>query len=127
MFPKHQQGFGLPTAIFIITVLAVLAISIGRLGFISGETFIREVQSTRAFYSAESGAQLAAVYALHEPALAMPSCNNNFISDLSLNSCTVNVTCESIYSGTVYTFVSTATCGSGSDLAQRRIMIRVQP
>lgn len=52
----RQRGIGLPAAIFIITVMALIAVAINLLVQQNAETFEEEVNLARAFYAAESGA-----------------------------------------------------------------------
>ncbi|WP_237132968.1 hypothetical protein [Pseudohongiella sp. O18] len=58
-FPYKQRGIGLPAAIFVITLMAVIAVSINYLVSQNAETFEEENRLTRAFYAAESGAGFA--------------------------------------------------------------------
>lgn len=130
---KNQAGFGLPSAIFIIVIMALIVAAMNQLNEINAAAFGREWLSMKAFYAAESGAQLAATYALNSTQI-MPTCDNNFISALNLTanglaSCEVNVVCsvQTVTSQTYYTFTSTGSCGSGIDQASRIIQIRLQP
>jgi len=60
----RQRGFGLPLAVFIITVLALIGAAMVALTRTGQESVASEIQSIRAFYAAESGAQLALVAVL---------------------------------------------------------------
>tara|TARA_R110002072_G_scaffold136124_2_gene278046 strand:- start:1371 stop:1823 length:453 start_codon:yes stop_codon:yes gene_type:complete len=55
----RQQGVGLPAAIFVITLMATIAIGVNLLVSQNAETFEEEIRLTRAFYAAESGANFA--------------------------------------------------------------------
>ena len=62
MFPEtmiKQKGLGLPAAIFVITVLAVIITAMSSIQTRSGQSLSLQANSYRAFYAAESGAQLA--------------------------------------------------------------------
>lgn len=129
---KHQQGLGLPSAIFLILVMTLLLAAINRINESSATAHGREWLSIRAFYAAESGAQLAAIYQL-TPEVA-PACNANFINNLSLNtigltSCRINVSCEEkmVNATSYFTLTSTGVCGSGIDSATRAVQIRLAP
>ena len=56
---RSQQGIGLAAAIFVITLMGVLALGINLLVTQNSETFVEEASLTRAFYAAESGAGFA--------------------------------------------------------------------
>lgn len=129
----RQAGFGLPSAIFIIVIMALIVAAMNQLNEINAAAFGREWLSMKAFYAAESGAQLAATYALNTTQ-TLPTCDNNFISGLSLTasglgSCEVNVVCsvQTVSSQAYYTFTSTGSCGNGIDQASRIVQIRLQP
>lgn len=130
---NRQSGFGLPSAIFIIVIMALIVAAMNQLNEMNAAAFGREWLSMKAFYAAESGAQLAATYALNSTQV-MPTCDTNFINMFNftangLSSCNVNVACtvQSVASETYYTFTSTGSCGSGIDQASRIIQIRLQP
>ena len=55
-FASSQSGIGLPAAIFIITTMALIAVAINLLVRENAETFVEEINLSRAFYAAESGA-----------------------------------------------------------------------
>ena len=128
---KKQEGIGLPAAIFVITLMAGIAVAINLLVEQNAESFTEDLNFTRAFYAAESGAGFAMntifppeeypTYATTaECADVVPSVYN-FIVD-GINQCSASVTCEWIMiSGTNYaTIESTGTCG---DVA-RSIQVR---
>ena len=121
---KSIQGFGLPAAIFIITVLSMIVAAISSLGESSSVAFGQDINSIKAFYAAESGAEigLARRFAVTG---ASAGCTANIYANSSgltgLNGCTVTVDCSSVLVDGIdyYTLISTATCGNGSDAAQR--------
>ena len=135
MFPsvsiQNQKGLGLPSALFLIVIMVLIVASINQINELSAEAYGREWLSQRAFYAAESGAQIAATHILNtsEPS---PACNNSFISNLSLatpglSTCIVNVECSSLVvsSETFLTLTSNGACGTGPDQASRIIQVRL--
>lgn len=131
--PRHSQqlGIGLPAAIFVITVMAGIAVAINLLVEQNAETYVEEINLTRAFYAAESGAGIAMntlfppedypIYPTPADCVAAPAREYSFTVD-GLNQCVAAVTCSAVtISGTVYaTIESTGTCG---DVA-RTIQVR---
>jgi MSHA biogenesis protein MshP len=57
--PERQRGIGLPAAIFVITIMATLAVAINALISDNARLVQEEIQLTRAFYAAESVAGVA--------------------------------------------------------------------
>ncbi|MDX1695073.1 MAG: hypothetical protein R3208_15005, partial [Ketobacteraceae bacterium] len=116
-----QKGFGLPMAIFIITVMAFIAVAINELSDDSGSITGTNALSVRAFYAAESGANIALTL-MFPPAgggnlcTSSPIVNNLNFSAGGLSQCAVTVTCGINTSGavTTYRLTSTGTCGSGN-------------
>ena len=123
-----QKGLGLPAAIFVITLLAIIAVAINSLLSQNASTFAEDVSYTRAFYAAESGANFG------ENHLFPPDDYPNygaggacwggtktytFEAD-GLNQCTADVTCETVtVSSTDYfTVVSKGTCNGVSRAVQ---------
>jgi len=128
--PQKQKGAGLPIALFIITVLALLVVGMGQLQERSGQAVSLQIQSQRAFYAAESGAQVAV-----RNALVSGTCDAN--SSISfdvpgLSSCSASLECESIKPTIdredvfVYSITSSGQCGAGADQATRVIEVRVR-
>lgn len=127
----RQKGLGLPSALFLIVVMILIVTAINQLNEISAAAYGREWLSIRAFYAAESGAQISAVRALN-PAQSLGVCDSGFISNQSLtssglNGCQVSVVCSSqtVASETYLTFTSTGVCGNGVDEANRVIQVRL--
>lgn len=143
---KKQRGAGLPVAIFIITVLALVTVALTQLEEGSGVGFSVDVNSMRAFYAAESGGQVG-MNQLFPPGAASTSCaagffvaNDNRATSPSLNFsamgvppaglalCKVWVQCGfvTVGSDTFYTLTSTGRCGNGLDEATRVITLRAR-
>ena len=129
----RQQGAGLPMAIFLITVMALIVTTIAQLQQSSGEMEALDILSTRAFYAAESGAQIGLVKALGEDdeGKKTRSCFNQFEPDFDqsgLNGCSAVVSCESEGAPNPATVVITSegACGSGNSIASRTVKVKAQ-
>lgn len=129
---KHQSGAGLPIALFIITVLALLVIGMAQLQQSSGESVSLQIQSQRAFFAAESGAQVGVREVLEASSCSAISGQITF-SVPGLAGCQATLGCESVtedISGpggdTVYTIESQGQCGAGPDQANRVVEVRVR-
>jgi len=127
---NRQKGIGLPATVFIIVILSLIVVAMSDLTESSSLGFGQDYHSMRAFYAAESGAQIA----LNRIFVGGETCNNS-LADIDfdaggdnpgLNNCIAVLECSSDpVSGTEYrTFTSTATCGSGFEQAQRSIEVR---
>ncbi len=129
---SRQSGAGLPLAIFIITVLALIVVTITQLQQGTAEMEIQDLQSTRAFYAAESGAQAALVLLFPPDGSAGASCSvpiyQNTFSVPGLNGCSASVSCseDNLGSTTYYTLISEGSCGSGLDQGRRFVEVRAQ-
>lgn len=126
-----QQGVGLPAAIFIITVMALIAAAVTQLVSQNAQTYSEAVNLTRAFYAAESGAGFAmnTIFPPEDYASSYPNLNKcpaaatvyNFVSP-GLNQCSATVTCTSITtSGSTFaTIESEGMCGD----VERTVQVR---
>jgi len=130
--PAGMQGVGLPATIFIISVLALIVVALSDLNESSALGFGQSYQSQRAFYAAESGAQIA----LNRIFVGGTACNNS-LADINfesgganpgLNSCSADLSCTQVsVAGTdYYTVTSIGQCGSGFDQAERSIQVRAR-
>lgn len=134
MCPKHisnkerQRGIGLPATIFIITVLALIVVAMAELNQSSSQAFAQSFQSQKAFYAAESGAQVA----LNRIFVGAIACNSA-IADINfasagdgLQDCVADLDCSQVTVSGVnyYTVSSTASCGSGFSQATRSVEVR---
>ena len=116
-----QAGIGLPAAIFVITLLAAIAVAINQLVNQNAQTYEAEINLTRAFYVAESGAGFGMntiyppeefpAYGTTAECVAGPR-TYNFIVD-GINNCTARVSCTLVtISGRRYATVeSEGSCG----------------
>jgi len=127
---SHQSGIGLPAAIFVITLMAVVAVAVNQLVSQNAQTFEEELNLTRAFYAAESGAGFAmntvfppeeySAYATTAECVATERDYNFTVA--GLNQCSATVTCTSVTIGTnnYATIQSEGTCGD----VERTVQIR---
>lgn len=125
--PAAQAGLSLATAIFVITVMALLAALIFQLVRNNAETTQEEILLVRAFYAAESGVQLE-LNKVFPPDGAAGSCaagpNAYDFADEGLNGCAAETSCSALVvsAETYYTVRSTGTCGDVS----RTVQVRAQ-
>ena len=137
MYPERsvykQTGAGLPVALFVITVLALLVIGMAQLQESSGKAISLQIQSQRAFFAAESGAQLAVAEVLDSgDCSGVPAVLDFTVG--ALRECRALLVCSAsdpyAIGGSggdrVLTIVSTGQCGGGEDLATRRVEVRVR-
>lgn len=130
-----QRGAGLPIAIFIITVLALLVAGMAQLQESSGQSVSLQIQSQRAFFAAESGAQVGVADALAD-ANACPADTTTgwtvAFSAAALAGCEARISCSSAVTAgiggnsgdRVYSLGSTGECGGGPDKAERVVEVR---
>ena len=116
-----QDGIGLPAAIFVIPLIAVIVIGINLLVSQNAQIYQEEINLIRAFYAAETGAGIGMntiyppeeypTYGATAECAAGPQVYN-FIVD-GLNNCSASVTCTQVtISGSNYATVeSDGTCG----------------
>ncbi|CAH0534467.1 hypothetical protein VST7929_02400 [Vibrio stylophorae] len=122
---RHQRGNMLVLIVFILVVMASLAIAMMRINASSVDTTTKEVMATRAWFAAQSGADWAltrlfplsggpAVCQYHNlsaPSTKMPGATG-------LYGCAVQVSCTSTevidrdQRYTAYRILSTGTCGT---------------
>ena len=130
-FCLKQRGAGLPVAIFIITVLALIVIGMAQLQQSSGDAVSLQIQSQRAFYAAESGAQIAVRKVLEADSCGAISSPLIFGAG-ALSDCSAALDCESVSAAiggggnTVFTIESVGQCGAGPDGARRIVEVRVR-
>lgn len=128
----RQRGAGLPLALFIIVVLALVVAAMAEMQRGSGEMSSLQIQSQRAFYAAESGAQIALSRLMPPDGSAGASCTATFyqrtFSQPGLSGCSVTVTCrlDTVSGVNYYTLDSAGLCGNGLDQATRAIEVRAQ-
>ena len=108
----------MPVVIFILVIMTLLATAMVRLSTTGALSIASEVQSNRAFYAAESGAQWA-MNQLFPPAggggvcFASPSSLN--FTTAGLNGCSASVSCvnSGVFNASTHFIVtSTGSCGN---------------
>jgi len=132
MYPNNlkikQMGMGLPVALFIITIMSLIAVAVNRLGESSSQAYSQNVLSARAFYAAESGAQLRAqgVISAMPCACGLDQTYTFAAAITGLSGCSAATACTSIVANTetYCTIISIGTC-DGSN-AQRTIEVRLK-
>jgi MSHA biogenesis protein MshP len=119
---------GLVGVIFLIVVVALLALAMTRMLEVDAKIYSYEILSLKAFYAAESGAQLGA-NRVFPPTGASVCANQTFtFTDFALGHCTATVTCQSLdVSGqTYYALESEGLCTGGDVLARRTVQVRLK-
>ncbi|WP_166266199.1 hypothetical protein [Marinobacter caseinilyticus] len=129
----HQSGAGLPVALFVMTVLALLVVGMGQVQQSSGQAIGLQVQSQRALFAAESGAQAGVAEVLSGGACSSVTLSRSYSVD-GLDGCGATLTCNAVTAElngkspaqTIFTIVSTGRCGAGQDLSERVVEVRVR-
>lgn len=130
--PARQRGAGLPLALFIIVVLALVVAAMAEMQRGSGEMSSLQIQSQRAFYAAESGAQVALSQLMPPGGSTGASCTAPFyqrtFTQPGLGGCSATVACraDKVSGVNYYTLDSVGLCGNGIDQAKRAVEVRVQ-
>ena len=127
---KKQAGAGLPIAIFIVTVLSLIVLGISQLQESASKAISLQIQSQRAFFAAESGAQVVLADIMPDDKNTPVSCSSSSpvyipFDSAGLGNCNASVSCSDDHNP-VITLESTGECGSGAELAARTIKVRVQ-
>ncbi len=130
---RSQRGLGLPTAIFVITVMAFLAVAINQLVESNAQSAGEELLLIRAFYAAESGIQLGLnqTFPPVDPEtgacpglLPGPPLVVGPFTEQGLAGCSAQLVCETteVDDSTYYTLRSTGSCGA----VRRTIQVRAR-
>lgn len=118
--PRHQAGFALVSAIFLIVVLAALGAFMVTIGGVQHTTTSQAVLAARAYFGAKAGLD----WGIHQviPAGVCPVPASFSPAGAGLNGITVNVNCTSPAANVFY-IQSTAQFGTfgTADFAQRRL------
>jgi MSHA biogenesis protein MshP len=135
LFPvggKHERGFALVAAVFIVVVLALLGIMMVTIGGMQRATTSAAAQGARAYHAARSGIEWGAFQAVVASSCAATTTIP--LSVAGLDGFTVTVGCTSTSHRerappeyNVYVITSTATSGAfgEADYVSRRIQITV--
>jgi MSHA biogenesis protein MshP len=129
MYPDKQRGIGLIAALFLIVVVASLAVGVASLVRTGSAGYAQDVLGYKAFLAAESGAQLA-LNRLYAPVGAGSCANRVFALDsVGLNGCSAATTCSSVTvaGAQQYDVGSAGRCATAADAAERRIVVRALP
>ena len=133
-----QQGSALVIAIFIMVVLMMLGTTLVRMLSSSAETIAYEVLGTRAYLSAQSGAQfrMQQLFPLNSANTDAVECDDlpantvpNFGSAEGLHNCIVSeLTCTDFTheNVTYYTITSTGQCSIDNEVTSRTIEIEAR-
>ena len=128
-----QSGFGLPMALFVITVLAIIVTSMGSMQQMNAESGALHIQGERAFYAAESGLEAALNVLIPPDGNGGRSCGlvPFFEVDFDvpgLRGCEVSVVCSqmNIEGESLFTLHSVGRCGVGMDQATRTLELRAR-
>ena len=130
-YKRAQRGFSLPIAIFILVIMALIGAAMVTIMQNGQQSVSTAVLSTRAFFSAQSGAQIALgqLFPLNAGTANCPASypTINFTAP-GLAGCTAAVSCSSstIGSKTYYTLNSTGTCDVSSTRAARQIRVQAR-
>ncbi len=125
--PKFKQaGIGLPVAIFIITIMSLIAAAVNQIGTTSSYSYSQNLLSSRAFYAAESGAQLRTQSILSTTPCSCDSDVTYTFTVTGLNLCSAETICTQFdaNSETFCTIESIGRCDSGN--AQRTVEVRIK-
>ncbi|WP_299019229.1 MSHA biogenesis protein MshP [uncultured Photobacterium sp.] len=129
MYRRRQQGSALVVAIFVITVMAVMAAALIKINWSQSDTTTREVLGARAWLAANSGIEwgLNRLFPIGDPS-AIGACDNTnppFANTADFHDCRITVGCKLVdvtYDGETvsqYHLESTGSCGSGIFEVQR--------
>lgn len=119
---SKQRGSALMVAVFVMTVMAVMAAAMIRIDWSGQTTTTREVLATRAWFAAHSGNEylLSRLFPLGQSTADASVCQGQPIRglDAALFQCrSLTLRCETFEVGTTpyqqYYLTATATCGSG--------------
>lgn len=123
-FHKRVKGFGLPTAIFIIVIMSLIALVVTRQSQISAELYGRNYISTQALLAAQAGIELNLTELTRTGSSCLSSPIN--LTNAGLQDCAVGVVCQTqSVSGLTFTEVtSTGRCGQNDFASQRQIRVK---
>ena len=123
----RQSGISLITAIFLLTIVALLVVYITNIRVVQQTTTLYGVQGARAIHAARSGIE----WGIYESLVATPGCPAT--TTLNIDAFSVEVRCsetshrEGATDVVTYQLVSTATTGTFGtlDYVQREIQAKV--
>ncbi len=122
-----QHGVSLILVLFLLVVVSLLAAAMAQLNRGGSNAVSLEIQSTRALFAAESGAQAEAmlIFPINGAPTCPPADFSNTFPASGLSGCSTATTCNSLQAAgrILFTVTSIGQCGSGNDYARRRITI----
>ncbi|MGL5046059.1 MAG: MSHA biogenesis protein MshP [Shewanella sp.] len=133
--PARQRGSALIIAVFVITVMFLLASALINIVQDGDIGLTQEVWGTRAFAAANSGADaaLAQLFPLNAAANATATCTSVSSSwtppdVVGFHACAVTVSCNAYKVGAVtqYRINSTAVCESGETRVSRQVEVEAR-
>ena len=128
----------MPLALFILVGLGALALTISRLSSGQFSSAVQETLSVQAFYAAESASQVAVNRILFNATskadadLNCASVNSTSLNYTAtgLNDCSAQLSCTIVNNtgetATIYQVETTATCGGGNLIGERRLVTAVR-
>lgn len=120
-----QKGISMAFLLFTIIIVSLLAAALMKLNSQSSLSVAHQVIATRAFFAAESGANLqaSAVFPVNGAAGTCANANYNFTTT-GLNGCSATTTCSArlINSINFYAISSQGVCNAGQPLQATRIV-----
>jgi len=128
LVPGRQRGMGLVGAVFLIVVVSLLGLAMSRMLATDAVIYSYEILSLKAFYTAESGAQLGANRVLPPTGAGSCSARTFTFQDAPMASCEAVVACAAtlVNSDTYYTLTSVGTCTAGDTSAVRTVQVRLK-
>lgn len=141
-FSKHQRGFSLVSAMFLLIVLALLGVAMLAVSGAQHNTQALDLNGTRAYQAGQAGLEWGMMQVLDpagtNPNLALatpqaPGCFASTTLNLAFGpasfstvvTCAVTTTTESNRQIAVYTLTSTASSGAGSNAIERQVTATV--
>ena len=129
-YPAKQAGISMAFLLFTIIIVSLLAAALMRLNSQSNVSNAHQVIATRAFFAAESGANIQAL-GIFPVAGGGGSCSNTTysFSISGLNGCTASINCSTltINAKSYYQITSIGQCNAGQDFqATRTVVVRLK-
>jgi len=124
-----QAGISLAILLFIIVVLALLSAALVNINSQSVSSNAHQVIATRAFFAAESGANLQSLRIFPISGISVCSNENFSLSSVGLSGCEVQTQCSSfnVNGRDFYRVISQGQCNLGQTFqATRTIEVRLQ-
>jgi MSHA biogenesis protein MshP len=136
--PNRQRGFLMPLAVFLIVVMGVMALAIGRNISQSTTSTVQAMVAIQAFYAADSGAQWGMNQLFYDTSAALTRAQvdgrctalngqTKAFAAAGLNNCDAQLSCSRAVDPTnttsYYVVRSSADCGDATMTSQRSVEI----